>query len=67
MNVAVVGTGYVGLVMGAGLAEMGNLVVCADVDADKIEAFVELMKPIGIKEFVRTGKVAIVREGLKKK
>ena len=37
MNVAVVGTGYVGLVMGAGLAEMGNAVVCADVDAGKIE------------------------------
>ena len=36
MNVAVVGTGYVGLVMGAGLAEMGNTVVCADVDAGKI-------------------------------
>jgi UDPglucose 6-dehydrogenase len=37
MNVAVVGTGYVGLVMGAGLAEMGNAVVCADVDGGKIE------------------------------
>jgi UDPglucose 6-dehydrogenase len=37
MNVAVVGTGYVGLVMGAGLAEMGNTVICADVDAAKVE------------------------------
>ncbi len=37
MNVAVVGTGYVGLVMGAGLAEMGNAVVCADVDRAKVE------------------------------
>jgi acetolactate synthase-1/3 small subunit len=33
----------------------------------KIEAFVELMKPMGIKEFVRTGKVAIAREITKKK
>lgn len=33
----------------------------------KIEAFVELMRPMGIKEFVRTGKVAITREGVKKK
>ncbi|HYA26867.1 MAG TPA: acetolactate synthase small subunit [Thermodesulfovibrionales bacterium] len=33
----------------------------------KIEAFIELMKPMGIKEFVRTGKVAIAREGIKKK
>ncbi len=37
MNVAVIGTGYVGLVMGAGLAEMGNTVVCADVDHAKVE------------------------------
>lgn len=32
----------------------------------KIEAFIELVKPFGIKEFVRTGKVAIAREGVKK-
>ena len=36
MKVAVVGTGYVGLVIGAGLAETGNSVVCADVDEKKI-------------------------------
>jgi len=36
MNVAVVGTGYVGLVIGAGFAESGNTVHCADVDATKI-------------------------------
>jgi UDPglucose 6-dehydrogenase len=36
MNVAVVGTGYVGLVVGAGLADTGNDVVCADIDQDKI-------------------------------
>jgi acetolactate synthase-1/3 small subunit len=35
-------------------------------DEKKIAAFVELMKVFGIKEFVRTGKVAIAREGLKK-
>lgn len=32
-------------------------------DEKKIKAFVNLMKPMGIKEFVRTGKVAIAREG----
>ncbi len=36
MKVAVVGTGYVGLVLGACLAETGNDVLCADVDAAKI-------------------------------
>ncbi len=37
MKVAVVGTGYVGLVVGACLAETGNGVTCADVDAAKIK------------------------------
>ena len=37
MRVAVVGTGYVGLVAGAGLAETGNDVICADIDEDKID------------------------------
>ena len=37
MKVAVVGTGYVGLVVGACLAETGNDVICADVDAGKIK------------------------------
>lgn len=36
MKVAVIGTGYVGLVVGACLAEAGNDVVCADVDEEKI-------------------------------
>ena len=36
MNIAVIGTGYVGLVAGACLAETGNSVVCADLDESKI-------------------------------
>jgi UDPglucose 6-dehydrogenase len=36
MRLTIFGTGYVGLVTGTCLAEMGNQVVCVDVDADKI-------------------------------
>ena len=36
MDISVVGTGYVGLVVGACLAETGNTVCCADIDAEKI-------------------------------
>jgi len=35
-------------------------------DENKIAAIVELLRPMGIKEFVRTGKIAIAREGIKK-
>ncbi len=37
MDVTVVGSGYVGLVAGACLAETGNVVRCVDVDAEKVE------------------------------
>ena len=37
MKVTIFGTGYVGLVTGACLAEMGNHVLCVDVDAPKVE------------------------------
>jgi UDPglucose 6-dehydrogenase len=38
MNIAVVGTGYVGLVSGTCFAEMGNTVTCVDIDARKVES-----------------------------
>jgi UDPglucose 6-dehydrogenase len=46
VKVAVVGTGYVGLVVGACLAETGNDVMCADVDAAKIKSLKKSKLPI---------------------
>jgi len=37
MQITIFGSGYVGLVTGACMAEMGNHVVCCDLDEDKIE------------------------------
>jgi UDPglucose 6-dehydrogenase len=36
MKLAVIGTGYVGLVTGTCLSETGNNVICVDIDKDKI-------------------------------
>ncbi len=46
MDIAVIGTGYVGLVTGAGLADFGNDVVCVDVDVKKIDALQNGQIPI---------------------
>jgi UDPglucose 6-dehydrogenase len=46
MKVAVIGTGYVGLVVGACFAETGNDVTCVDVDAAKIEGLRRNVIPI---------------------
>jgi UDPglucose 6-dehydrogenase len=46
MNISVIGTGYVGLVVGACLAETGNDVICADVDSSKIDGLKKNKLPI---------------------
>ena len=46
MNITIVGTGYVGLVVGACLAETGSDVVCADLDRAKIDGLKQNVLPI---------------------
>jgi UDPglucose 6-dehydrogenase len=56
MNIAVVGTGYVGLVTGAVFADLGNDVVCVDKDAAKVDALRAGRMPIyepGLEELVQ--------------
>ena len=46
MNITIVGTGYVGLVTGTTLAELGNTVYCVDIDAKKVEQMKQGVVPI---------------------
>ena len=58
MRIAVIGTGYVGLVTGACFTEMGNHVVCVDVDETKLQRLREGVIPIyepGLETVVEAG------------
>jgi UDPglucose 6-dehydrogenase len=53
MNIAVIGTGYVGLVTGTCFAETGNSVICVDIDEEKVKK-------------LSSGKITIFEPGLEK-
>lgn len=61
MKITVIGTGYVGLVVGACLSETGNDVSCADVDQNKIDGLKQNVLPIyepGLEEYVERNQAA---------
>ncbi|HEX9712955.1 MAG TPA: UDP-glucose/GDP-mannose dehydrogenase family protein [Actinomycetota bacterium] len=58
MKVAIIGTGYVGLVTGSCLADLGNEVACVDIDAEKVAKLAAGQIPIhepGLDEVVARG------------
>ncbi|MFP4466096.1 MAG: UDP-glucose dehydrogenase family protein [Candidatus Goldiibacteriota bacterium] len=74
MRISVIGTGYVGLVTGVCIADLGNEVVCIDIDKKKIENLKKNILPIyepGLEELIRRNKKRLkfttsLSEGIKK-
>ena len=74
MRISVIGTGYVGLVTGVCMSDLGNDVTCVDIDKKKIENLKNNILPIyepGLEELVKRNKTRLkfttsLSEGIKK-
>ena len=62
MKISIIGTGYVGLVTGATLSDLGNSVVCLDIIDDKIKMLNSGKSPI-----YEPGLEKLIKKGLAKK
>ena len=64
MKISIIGTGYVGLVTGVGLADAGHNVVCVDIDEEKIEKISRGISPIYEKDLEKLLKKNLAKKTL---
>ena len=70
MDVSVFGTGYVGLIQAAALADVGHRVLCVDIDPNKIQQLQQAVPPISepglsatLEENIKAGRLLLQHPG----